>query len=181
MASSAGRLDLRSCILNKMKLNERKYPVELCKGKSGKYTQYSHQTGITKTEGQSTMEEENSPPTDNDDDDDNTAVQHVVQIIHKFATEREWTRFHTPRNLILAMIGELGELAELYQWKRDNNNNNNNNHDMTPEELDKVGQELADVSIYLLRLSDVCTVDIGKIALEIAVSEQELAAQEPQD
>lgn len=187
-------LDLRTCILKKMELNGRKYPVELCKGKSGKYTQYSHHTGITKTNGQSTISD--SPTRSihgNDDDDENDSnnsdttfetVAGVTSRIRKFATDRKWSRYHTPRNIVLALMGELGELAELFQWRGDDDDfgggNNNDNKGRgggldgwSVEEMDHVGQELADVSIYLLRLADVCRVDLGQVALRVAHSSQQ--------
>lgn len=34
----------------------------------------------------------------------------------QFCTERDWEQYHTPRNLLLAMVGEVGELSELFQW-----------------------------------------------------------------
>src|SRR4051812_42615810 len=36
-----------------------------------------------------------------------------------FAKERNWLQFHTPRNLLLALVGEVGELSEIFQWKSD--------------------------------------------------------------
>ena len=39
--------------------------------------------------------------------------------IRAFVKERDWEQFHTPRNLVLALTGEVGELAELMQWKSD--------------------------------------------------------------
>lgn len=71
--------------------------------------------------------------------------------IREFATERQWNRFHLPRNLLLALQGELGELAELVQWHDDSQSAS-----LTPLEIDQLSQEIADVSIYLLRLADVC-------------------------
>lgn len=53
------------------------------------------------------------------------------------------------------MIGELGELAELFQFKGDDGE-----LDLTKAELDKTGQEVADVTIYLLRLADASNVDL---------------------
>ncbi|XVF37870.1 hypothetical protein REPUB_Repub20aG0048300 [Reevesia pubescens] len=35
----------------------------------------------------------------------------------EFAKERDWDQFHSPRNLLLAMVGEVGELSEIFQWK----------------------------------------------------------------
>ncbi|KAG8070696.1 hypothetical protein GUJ93_ZPchr0006g44539 [Zizania palustris] len=79
-----------------------------------------------------------------------------------FARERDWEQFHSPRNLLLALVGEVGELSEIFQWKGE-----------VPkglpgwDEAEKLhlGEELADVLLYLVRLSDMCGVDLGKAAL----------------
>jgi len=152
LTGSSCNLDLRSCILKKVQLNARKYPVDLCKGKAGKYTKYSKETGITKDEGQSTIKEGVL-------DDQLQSIDDISAMINKFSTDRLWDRFHTPRNLILALNGEFGELAEIFQWKGDGK------CVLTDDELDKVGQELADVAIYLLRLSHVCSTRVGKLAM----------------
>jgi dCTP diphosphatase len=77
--------------------------------------------------------------------------------LREFAAEREWEQFHSPKNLVMALVGEVGELTELFQW-------------LAPEEsarimddpgaAGKVRDELADVLAYLLRLSDVLGVDL---------------------
>ena len=54
----------------------------------------------------------------------------------------------------MALMGELGELSELFQWCRDEPQS------LSEEMVDKVGQEVADVTIYLIRLSDVCGIDL---------------------
>ncbi|XP_031111440.1 dCTP pyrophosphatase 1-like [Ipomoea triloba] len=82
--------------------------------------------------------------------------------MNDFAKERDWEKFHSPRNLLLAMVGEVGELSEIFQWKGE-----------VPkglpgwEEAEKthLGEELSDVLLYLVRLSDVCGIDLGKAAL----------------
>ncbi|XP_010532926.1 PREDICTED: dCTP pyrophosphatase 1 [Tarenaya hassleriana] len=79
-----------------------------------------------------------------------------------FAKERDWEKFHSPRNLLLAMVGEVGELSEIFQWKGE-----------VPrglpgwkeEEKVHLGEELSDVLLYLVRLSDVCGIDLGSAAL----------------
>jgi dCTP diphosphatase len=83
-------------------------------------------------------------------------VQRLTGTIRDFAVERQWSSYHQPRNLVLALMGELGELAELVQW------NGDRDQPLTRDQLDKISQELADVAIYLLRLADVCgiTVDL---------------------
>ena len=43
-------------------------------------------------------------------------LEKVRQLLEEFATERDWDQYHTPRNIVLAMTGEVGELAELFQY-----------------------------------------------------------------
>mmetsp|Transcript_100262 Transcript_100262/g.189052 ORF Transcript_100262/g.189052 Transcript_100262/m.189052 type:complete len:215 (-) Transcript_100262:128-772(-) len=81
----------------------------------------------------------------------------------EFALERDWDQFHSPRNLILALVGEVGELAEIFQWKGEvpvgltGWSDKNRTH---------VGQELADIFLYLIRLSHKCHVDLPQVALD---------------
>ncbi|WP_341677544.1 nucleotide pyrophosphohydrolase [Niveibacterium sp. SC-1] len=79
-----------------------------------------------------------------------------------FATERDWDRFHTPRNLILALTGEVGELAEIFQWKTDGQAE----AVMQGEEAEHVRQEVADVLLYLMRLAMVLDIDIDAAVRE---------------
>jgi len=172
-------VDLRKSILKKIDLNRRKYPIALCKGKSGKYTLYSSHTGITRTEGQSTLgleeEKKDNMETTMPLFDDKT-ISGMMLNIRKFATDRQWSRYHTPRNIVLAMMGEVGELAELFQWQGDGPtteadkeiNNKESMMEWTEEEFDHIQQELADVAIYTLRLADVCGIkNLGNVALQL--------------
>ena len=152
-------------------------------GKSGKYTKYSEQTGITKTEGQSTVgnnpneisfESIMSEDPESADESDIYTIEGVTLMLRQFALERLWNRFHTPRNIALALIGEVGELAELFQWSGDINDEPTAGNSQfkglmsigwSAEQVDKVGQEIADVSIYLLRLADVSGVSLGEVSL----------------
>ncbi|KAF6255769.1 dCTP pyrophosphatase 1 [Scenedesmus sp. NREL 46B-D3] len=79
-----------------------------------------------------------------------------------FAQERQWEKFHTPRNLVLALVGEVGELAEIFQWRGEVPAGLPS---FSQAEVAHVGQELSDVLLYLLRLADVCGVDLGSAAL----------------
>lgn len=83
-----------------------------------------------------------------------------------FARERDWDRFHNPRNLILALTGEVGELAEIFQWLTDAQAE----AVMQGDEAEHVRQEVADVLLYLMRLAMVLKIDVDaavrdKIAL----------------
>ena len=67
------------------------------------------------------------------------------------------------------MMGEVGELAELFQWKGDGEGGAPSGLvGWSEEDVDHVSQELADVSIYLMRLADVCGVDLGSEAMALA-------------
>ena len=70
--------------------------------------------------------------------------------------DRDWLQYHTPCNLVLALTGELGELAELLQFKEDHEDQST----LSVDEKDKIGQEIADMTIYLLRLADECGVSL---------------------
>jgi NTP pyrophosphatase (non-canonical NTP hydrolase) len=85
------------------------------------------------------------------------AVHELQQLVRRFAEARDWGQFHTPRNLVLALAGEVGELAALLQWVPDDEvekwlNDQGN--------LDELAAELADVFAYLLRLADVTSIDL---------------------
>ncbi len=79
------------------------------------------------------------------------------QRVYDFAVERDWQQFHTPKNLAMALAGEVGELVAELQWQTDA---------QIAEQLESGGlrgrleQETADVLIYLLRLADVCGFDL---------------------
>lgn len=89
------------------------------------------------------------------------AVPALSLRAQRFAADRDWLPYHTPRNILMALLGELGELAELLQFKGDDGSAIL----PTATELNKISQELADVTIYLLRLADVTGTDIGLVAL----------------
>lgn len=98
----------------------------------------------------------------------------MTLLLRQFALDRLWDRFHTPRNVALALIGEVGELAELFQWSGDVDETKSGDQTASlvaigwkDEEVDKVGQEIADVTIYLIRLADVCGVSLGQVSLKL--------------
>lgn len=74
-----------------------------------------------------------------------------------FADARDWPRFHTPRNLALALAGEVGELAAELQWVADSEVAD---HLADPEARGRLADEVADVLIYLTRFADVCGIDL---------------------
>src|SRR5688572_6486067 len=79
--------------------------------------------------------------------------------VAEFAAERDWDQFHNPKNLAMAVAGEVGELVEHFQW-------------LTPEEAaslssetrEEVALEAADVLLFLVRLCDKLDIDLGAAA-----------------
>lgn len=79
--------------------------------------------------------------------------------LRHFAAERDWQPFHTPKNLTTALMVEAAELAEIFQWH-------------TPEESrlahedaaakQRIGEEVADVLLYLLQVADHCHIDVSQ-------------------
>jgi len=83
---------------------------------------------------------------------DITKIQNQLQ---KFASERDWEQFHTPKNLAMALSVEAAELVEIFQW-------------LNPEEsklpdkrqLELINSEVADIAMYLLRFCDLLDVNL---------------------
>jgi NTP pyrophosphatase (non-canonical NTP hydrolase) len=90
---------------------------------------------------------------DNPDDPDQLA--RIRQRLHAFVREREWEQFQTPKNLVMALTGEVGELSEQFQWLTAEQS-----EALDDEQLNAVRDELADVQIYLLLLADRLGVDL---------------------
>jgi NTP pyrophosphatase (non-canonical NTP hydrolase) len=88
-------------------------------------------------------------------------INKLQEEIAQFAAERDWEKFHTVKNLVLALVGEAGELASVVQWLENVDKNFLESNEKIREEL---ADELADVFIYLLRIADVAGIDITKAA-----------------
>ncbi|KAK1436969.1 hypothetical protein QVD17_02753 [Tagetes erecta] len=95
-------------------------------------------------------------------DEETVTLKLLKQKMHDFAHERDWEQYHSPRNLLLALVGEVGELSEIFQWKGEVPKGLG---DWKEEEKVHLGEELADVLLYLVQLSDICGVDLGQAAL----------------
>jgi dCTP diphosphatase len=76
--------------------------------------------------------------------------------LQRFAEQRDWNRYHTPRNLSALIASEAGELLALFRW----------GEDALAERPDEVRRELADVFLGVLRFADVAGIDLGVAARE---------------
>jgi dCTP diphosphatase len=77
-----------------------------------------------------------------------------------FAEARDWNQFHSPKNLSMALMVEVAELMEHFQWLTEAQS-----LDLAAENKNAVSEELADILLYLVRLSDKLDVDLLKAAL----------------
>ncbi|OIT33548.1 PREDICTED: dCTP pyrophosphatase 1-like [Nicotiana attenuata] len=89
------------------------------------------------------------------------SLKDLSKQLEEFAKVRNWEKFHSPRNLLLAMVGEVGELSEIFQWRGEVDKGLPNWKESDKEHL---GEELSDVLLYLIRLADICGIDLGDAA-----------------
>ena len=93
-------------------------------------------------------------------------LEDFIKSVDAFALERDWSQFHSVRNLVLAMVGEMGELAEIFQWVSDDQIES---FLAKPENQARLQEELADVLIYALRLASVSNIDVmGALEVKLA-------------
>ncbi len=85
-------------------------------------------------------------------------IEALKSEIRAFADARNWEIFHTPKNLSMAIAGEAGELVSEFQWLTAQESMKDS---LEPDKLSDIEMEIADVAIYLFRLSDVLGVDIA--------------------
>ena len=82
--------------------------------------------------------------------------------IRKFADDRNWEKYHNPKNLSMALSGEVAELLEIFQWLE-----GEESRQLPAEDLQSAKEEIGDIMIYLIRIADKLNVD-----LEQAVNEK---------
>ncbi len=96
-------------------------------------------------------------------------IEELKAEIRAFADARDWEQFHTPKNLSMAVAGEAGELVAEFQWLTAKESERT---ELSDEKLSDIELEIADVAIYLLRLSDVLNVDLQQvIRKKLAINE----------
>ena len=81
-------------------------------------------------------------------------MKKLIEKIRLFRQERDWDQYHSPKNLAMALMVEVGELAEHFQWMTQKES-----HNLPPEKLDKIKDEIGDIMIYLANLADKLNID----------------------
>jgi dCTP diphosphatase len=86
-------------------------------------------------------------------------LEELAARLAEFARERDWDQFHAPKNLAMALAGEVGELLEHFQWLTEEQS-----RALEPEAREAVALEMADVLLYLVRLADKLGIDLAAAA-----------------
>ena len=87
----------------------------------------------------------------------------LANALDAFARDRDWAQFHSPKNLVMALTGEVGELNELFQWLTEEQSRAVADD---PQRKQRVGEELADVLFYLVRTAEVLGIDLNQVATQ---------------
>jgi len=82
------------------------------------------------------------------------SLRELAEQLDRFALDRDWQQFHSPKNLASALVVEAGELLEHFQWMTEEQS-----RQLTSERRDAVGAELADVLLYLVQLAAALGID----------------------
>ena len=88
-------------------------------------------------------------------------MKNLIYNINKFAQERDWEQFHTPKNLVMALSVEVSEIMEHFQWLTPEQS-----YDLSADKLSEIKDEIGDTFIYLLRLCETLNIDILQAAGE---------------
>ncbi len=88
--------------------------------------------------------------------DQTTSISALKSLVSDFVKEREWEKYHSPKNVAVSVVLEAAELLEHFQWAPP-----------APEEIDEkkreeIGEELSDVMAYLLSLANVLDIDVSQ-------------------
>jgi dCTP diphosphatase len=83
------------------------------------------------------------------------ALESLTITLRRFAADREWDQFHSPKNLASALAVEAAELLEHFQWLTEEQSRN-----LADDKRLAVSHELADVLLYLLQIADKLQIDL---------------------
>ncbi|WP_239031638.1 nucleotide pyrophosphohydrolase [Geomonas diazotrophica] len=97
-------------------------------------------------------------------------IRKLQDSLEEFAVERDWNKFHTPKNLAAALTVEASELLEIFQWMTDEDSLRISDSE---KDMGLIVEELADVQIYLLRLCDKLKIDL-EAAVEAKIAKNAL-------
>jgi NTP pyrophosphatase (non-canonical NTP hydrolase) len=91
----------------------------------------------------------------------NKLMEELKYKLRQFAEARDWDQFHSPKNLAMALSVEASEIVEIFQWLTEEES-----YDLPNDKLENIKNEIGDVLIYLVRLSDKLGIDPLEAAKE---------------
>ena len=97
----------------------------------------------------------------------NDDLDELTKEIDSFVEERDWAKFHSPKNISMALSVEVAEIVEHFQWLTEQQS-----RELDNDKKGEVSQELADAFIYLVRLADQLDIDL------LAAADQKLQINE---
>jgi len=84
-------------------------------------------------------------------------ISKIQSQLEKFAVDREWEQFHTPKNLAMALSVEASELVEIFQWLKADESNKPNQ-----KQIAAINAEVADIAMYLFRFCSILEINLEK-------------------
>ena len=99
-------------------------------------------------------------------------MKEIIEKLRAFADERDWAKFHSPKNLAMALSVEAAEIVEHFQWLTQEQS-----YRLDPDKLEAVRDEIGDVFIYLTMLADKLGIDPLEAAFDkIKINEKNYPA-----
>tara|TARA_B100002051_G_C16537200_1_gene535696 strand:- start:422 stop:754 length:333 start_codon:yes stop_codon:yes gene_type:complete len=89
-------------------------------------------------------------------------LEKLRKIQAEFARERDWDKYHIPKNLAMALSVEASELVEIFQWL----NNDEIKTKLKDEKFkESIEDEIADILLYLIRIAEIAKINIKEATL----------------
>jgi NTP pyrophosphatase (non-canonical NTP hydrolase) len=95
--------------------------------------------------------------------DDKTSVSDLKEAIREFVHERDWEKYHNPKDLAESICIEAAELLQFFQWIKPEESEK---FKIDPSKVKRIGDELADVLIYCLSMANTLEIDLTKAILD---------------
>lgn len=86
-------------------------------------------------------------------------MNEIIEALKKFRDERNWSQFHNPKDLAMALSIEAAELNELFLWKRDEK-------EWNEIDIGEVSEELADIFSFAFLLAEKYHLDVKAIVMD---------------
>ena len=104
------------------------------------------------------------------------SLEFLRKMVCKFRDERNWRKYHKPKNLAISIAIEAAELLELFQWLSDDEIDKLVS---SPKFISEISMEMADILMYLLSLADILGIDLGdSVIRKLGINEKKYPVEE---